>query len=110
MKHYVAGDTYRGFVRILDRPGLPSSYALRRVAVFGNVLDLPSDGDFSGDGHVDLVDYGVLNDCLAGSDATPAPTMPGVDALGCVDAFDTDGDGDVDLADFADLQDAFTGP
>ncbi len=35
--------------------------------------------------------------------------MPGVDPLGCLDAFDTDGDGDVDLSDFADLQDAFTG-
>ena len=109
VKHYVAGDTYRGFVRTYDRPGVPSTYDVRRLADFGNELDLPDDGDYDGDGDIDLGDYDVFNDCLAGEGVPPAPTMPGVDPFGCLDAFDTDGDGDVDLSDFADLQDAFTG-
>jgi hypothetical protein len=109
IKHYVAGDTYRGFVRAYDRPGVPSSRDMRRLADFGNLLDLPDDGDFDGDDRIDLGDYDVFNDCLAGDGAAPNPTMPGVDELGCLEVFDTDGDGDVDLSDFADLQDGFTG-
>ena len=109
VKHYVAADTYRGFVRMYDRPGVPSSYDVRRLADFGNELDLPDDGDYDGDGDIDLGDYDVFNDCFAGEGAPPAPTMPGVDPFGCLDVFDTDGDGDVDLSDFADLQGAFTG-
>ena len=48
---------------------------------------------------VDLADFQVFADCLAGPDATP----PG----GC-SSQDADGDGDVDLDDFADFQIAFT--
>ncbi|HEX41345.1 MAG TPA: LamG domain-containing protein, partial [Phycisphaerales bacterium] len=34
VKHYVAGDTYRGFIRIWDRSGEPSAADVRRVAEF----------------------------------------------------------------------------
>jgi len=66
-------------------------------------------GDADADGDVDLADYAVFADCLAGSDATPAPTPP-TTAAECLSAFDFDADLDVDLADFAEFQAAFTGP
>ncbi len=34
VKHYVAGDTYRGFVRLFDRPGVPNSSDVRRAAEY----------------------------------------------------------------------------
>jgi hypothetical protein len=36
VRHYLAGDTYRGFVRIYDRPGTPNIDDLRRVAEYPN--------------------------------------------------------------------------
>jgi hypothetical protein len=34
VKHYVDGDTYRGFVRTYDRPGVPNVDEVRRLAVY----------------------------------------------------------------------------
>lgn len=56
------------------------------------------DGDFEGDGDVDLADYSWFPDCAVGPDA-------GLN-IGCI-AFNFDGDPDVTLADFAVLQNNF---
>jgi hypothetical protein len=70
--------------------------------------DLP--GDFDSDGDVDLDDYTVFADCLAGPDALPSPSLPGVTPQNCLDAFDFDApDGDVDVEDFSAFQATFTG-
>ena|GEM_PF-2938904 len=61
------------------------------------------DGDFDEDGDVDLDDFAVFIDCLAGPDETPSPTPP-VSPNDCLDAFDFDEDGDVDLLNFADFR------
>ena len=37
VKHYVPGDSYRGFVRLFDRPGEPNFNDVRRVAEYPNV-------------------------------------------------------------------------
>jgi len=60
----------------------------------------PLDGDFDGDGDVDLSDYAFFADCLEGPLVSCPPE--------CEPA-DLDGDLDVDLADFAAFQAAFTG-
>ncbi len=39
VKHYVPGDTYRGFVRLSDRPGEPNLNDLRAVAEYPHVPD-----------------------------------------------------------------------
>lgn len=67
-------------------------------------FDLPCDHDDDGD--VDLDDYALFADCMAGPDATPIPTSTSVDK--CLDTFDFDGDDDVDVDDFAEFQTAFT--
>jgi hypothetical protein len=69
----------------------------------------PVPGDFDEDGDVDLDDYLVFANCMAGPDAVPSPTQPYVTAQGCRHAFDLDVDDDVDLADFAGFQMEFTG-
>jgi hypothetical protein len=76
----------------------------------GGLIDSlpPFNGDFDGDGDVDLDDYEYLPDCTAGPDTTPIPPGP-VTAQDCLDAFDFDIDADVDLADFGSFQEAFTG-
>lgn len=56
------------------------------------------DGDFEGDGDVDLADYSWFPDCAVGPDS-------GLN-IGCI-AFNFDGDPDVTLADFAILQNNF---
>jgi hypothetical protein len=56
--------------------------------------------DFEGDGDVDLNDYKVFWNCLAGPDTAPNPTYTGVTPQNCLAAFDSDCDSDVDLADF----------
>lgn len=46
VRHYVPGDTYRGFVRIFDQAGVPDIEDVRRVAEYPNVpeaLDLDND-------------------------------------------------------------------
>ena len=55
-------------------------------------------------GDVDLGDFEALADCMAGPNATPNPTLPGVTAQNCLDAFDFDEDSDVDLQDSAAFQ------
>ena len=62
---------------------------------------VPGDGD--GDGDVDLGDFAVLADCLAGPDQLPDPTWP-TTSNECLHDFDFDEDGDVDLDDFGVFQ------
>ncbi len=63
--------------------------------------------DFDCDGDVDLDDYVVFVDCLAGPGVPPTPTQPGVTEQNCLHAFDFEDDGDVDLEDFGGFQEAF---
>ena len=65
-------------------------------------------GDFDSDGDVDLDDYAVFADCMAGPGATPDPILPGVTTEDCLESFDFDPDGDVDLYDFGEFQDGLT--
>jgi len=60
-------------------------------------------GDHDVDGDVDLSDFSVFADCLAGPGTAPDPTDPDCQGA-CLAAFDFDTDGDVDLADFAAMQ------
>ena len=60
------------------------------------------DGDFDGDGEVDLRDCAALQECFTG----PGPQVLG---LGC-DVFDFDFDEDVDGDDYAAFADRLTGP
>lgn len=61
----------------------------------------PPSRDFDRDGDVDLEDFTIFTDCIAGPAVPPAETCPaGVDA-------DLDGDDDVDLIDFGQFQSAF---
>lgn len=53
-------------------------------------VDIP-DGDFTGDGNVDLADYGEFEGCFAGPGTPVAPPC---------DFFDLDADGDVDCTDW----------
>jgi hypothetical protein len=62
-----------------------------------------TDGDFDGDGDVDLADFALFGQCFGGANLPPAGACPpGVDA-------DLDDDGDVDLSDFAAFAQNFTG-
>ncbi|HRX83896.1 MAG TPA: sialidase family protein [Phycisphaerae bacterium] len=60
-----------------------------------------SDGDFDGDGDVDLTDYLGFAACFGG------PAESAADHCAC---FDLDVDGDVDLHDVARFQEGFSGP
>jgi hypothetical protein len=69
-------------------------------------------GDFDADGDVDVRDYSVLADCLAGPGVAPDPQQTGVIRRDCLHVFDHGDDGpddDVDLADIAAFQRMFTG-
>ncbi len=70
-------------------------------------LQVLPDGDFDGDGDVDLGDYEEFFACLNGPNVTTPP--PGCSPEQFVQA-DLDGDGDCDLADAAAFADRFTGP
>jgi hypothetical protein len=62
--------------------------------------------DYDADGSVYFDDFTAVTDCLAGPEATPAPSLPAcVDA--CLAAFDSDADHDVDLRDFCEFQRLF---
>jgi hypothetical protein len=65
-------------------------------------------GDADGDGDVDLEDFTVFADCMAGAAALPEPPPPMAPGE-CLCAFDFDDDGDVDLTDFAVFQEMFSG-
>jgi hypothetical protein len=79
--------------------------AAQVVKVAGPTVPPDSPGDFDCDGDVDLDDYNVVADCLAGPDV---PTPP----VGCspeqFSQADLEADNDVDLADFAGFQAVFT--
>lgn len=64
-------------------------------------------GDADDDGDVDLNDFAIFTDCLAGPNISPQPTRAGVDATDCLWYFDRDADEDVDLADFSSFQSSF---
>ncbi|HNO78724.1 MAG TPA: hypothetical protein PKN33_11745 [Phycisphaerae bacterium] len=72
---------------------------------FSNVTVPGIVGDSDCDGDVDLIDYALLHECLAGPEVTPPAMSPD-----CVDVFDGDNDGDVDLADANAFWLAFGGP
>ncbi len=78
----------------------------RPIADRFNIGDMLA--DFDRDWDVDLSDYTVLADCLAGPNATPNPVLPNVTIQDCLDVFDAEPDGDMDMNDFAELQTAFT--
>lgn len=62
-------------------------------------------GDSDCDGDIDLNDYALLNECLAGPEVAPPAMSPD-----CVDVFDSDSDGDIDLADANAFWLSFGGP
>jgi hypothetical protein len=72
----------------------------RNAFIFAMSLTELGEGDYDGDGDVDLTDYAVFPDCLGGPDVEPQPIAP-VTTARCLGSFDFDLDGDVDLADFA---------
>jgi hypothetical protein len=68
-----------------------------------DVCDAVGNGDFDGDGQVQLEDFTAFVECLAGP-YHPPTALPPRCAATCVRAFDHDGDGDVDLSDLADFE------
>ena len=82
-----------------DRPGGEGGSDLWQVAVTPT-----SPGDLDGDGDVDLDDFALFAECMAGPDVTTPP--PGCDPVDFA-ASDLEGDTDVDLRDFAGFQLAF---
>jgi len=85
------------FIDALDTEPATKPFLIIRSAVPGDADD---------DGDVDLDDFAILTDCLAGPGAPPEPTIPGVTATDCLCVFDRDADADVDLDDFS----RFLGP
>lgn len=81
-----------------------SSPVLREIGV-----QAPLAGDSDGDGDLDLDDFAVLAECLAGPDVLPAPPDPNT-AEECLEVFDIDLDYDVDLFDASAFVSAYTGP
>ncbi|MEE9294086.1 MAG: trypsin-like serine protease [Phycisphaerae bacterium] len=81
----------------IDNPALADALA----NPLGICASLPAgDGDFNGDGDLDLFDFAQFDQCVTG---------PAGDVLaGCGQA-DLDGDGDVDFTDFWKVSDRFTG-
>ncbi len=73
------------------------------------LIALAGFGDITLDCAVDMDDFAYFEDCAAGPNMSPTPTLPGVTVQDCLDAFDGDADGDVDQSDFLRFQAAFTG-
>ena len=88
-------DRNQAFIDALDAEPATKPYLM---------LSAGANGDFDDDDDVDLDDYLVFSDCLAGPDAAPAPELPDVTAADCLQAFDFDADTDVDLGDFSSFQ------
>lgn len=65
--------------------------------------------DFDEDGDIDIDDFAVFDDCMAGPGLPPDPTFP-VSPAQCLGAFDFDDDGDVDWNDSQVFLLAYTGP
>ncbi len=99
-EHPAVSDNGRYVVFVTDADNVILNDSNATYDVFVRDRALP--GDPNADGHVDLVDFAELAECLTGASAGPL-------AFGC-DAFDRDADGDVDLRDVARFQTAFTGP
>lgn len=68
----------------------------------GDAILAQGDGDYNGDGYVDLTDYDNWDACMAG----PGGGLPDPDCA----AFDFGADTDVDIVDFGGFMVAFTGP
>ncbi|MCK4342606.1 MAG: ADP-ribosylglycohydrolase family protein [Phycisphaerae bacterium] len=78
---------------------------------FTSIIEFVADGvrigDFDDDHDVDLGDFAVFADGMAGPDTPPTPTPP-ITPEECLESFDTEADGDVDLRDYAVFAEAFT--
>ncbi len=90
--------TNQVFIDALDADPVTKPLLIIRSAVPGDADD---------DGDVDLDDFAIFTDCLAGPHISPEPTRVGLDARDCLWYFDRDADQDVDLADFSSLLGSF---
>jgi hypothetical protein len=77
------------------------------VEIWASDLMSSHPADIDKDCDIDLDDFGVFMECMAGPNNTPAPTS--ITPAECLAAFDSDEDEDVDLADCRGFQVAFTG-
>lgn len=66
-------------------------------------------GDLDGDALVQLPDYRVAKQCIAGPSRLPSVPTGGYGIKTCLCAFDADTDADVDLRDVARIQNEYTG-
>jgi hypothetical protein len=78
------------------------------VEIWASELMSSHPADIDKDCDIDLDDFGVFMECMAGPGNMPTPTS--VTPAACLAAFDSDEDDDVDLADCKGFQGAFTGP
>jgi len=90
--------TNQVFIDALDTDPVTKPFLIIRSA-------LPGDAD--DDGNVDLDDFAIFTDCLAGPKISPEPTRAGVSARDCLWYFDRDADEDVDLEDFSSFLGSF---
>lgn len=90
------------FASVTDNPAM--LFALVDNVQVLVALQLGSNGDFDGNGSVNIDDADALTDCFAGPALTPAPAAGGGCVGACRAAFDMDEDGDIDLTDVADFQ------
>jgi hypothetical protein len=105
---YTSGNIMIGYMDLFTSIANP---AVDNFVVYDNIrVTVPrptaAQGDWNGDGNIDLDDYVALEDCLGG----PAlPPQPGQEECGnvCLEAFDFDLDNDIDAADFGAFQELF---
>ena len=95
------------FETFIDYPGEWEATYLSGTFTVEYISGDASPCDFDQDGDVDLDDYEVFYDCMAGPDETPVPS--GTTADDCLQAFDFDDDDDVDAQDFTSFMGVFTG-